>query len=254
NIATQSTGPTTYFAYAIDLNKVDAVKSVRLAPIFSNISTADLGENYQNRSVTVAVWADNGGQPATAPLATKVGTLLNPLNPSNVGTTIPTYQEIVFDQPVPVSGRCYVGYGQPSNGQFLGYGYDLNNPVPSGVQFQQLNNVWGPFTVPIPVQSALMVRAVMTNRVLATRAAQALNARFSLYPNPAVPGTTVLVEGPAFGPASLLDALGRTVWQQPAAEAGRSTLQLPATLPTGLYLVRLPLPDGSVATRRLTVQ
>ena len=252
NLVAQNTGPLSYFAYALDLNKADAVKSVRLAPIFNNIATSLGGENYLNRPVTVAVWADDNGRPAATPLATRTGTLLNPLNSSNVGAAIPVFQEIIFDQPVAVSGRCYVGYGQASGGQFLGYGYDLGNPAPANVLFNQSNGTWSAFT--LPVAGAPMVRAVMTNGVLATRTAQALNARFSIYPNPAAPGTTVLVEGPAFGRASLLDALGRPVWQQPAAETGQPALHLPVALPAGLYLLRLPLPDGSVATRRLTVQ
>ena len=65
---------------------------------------------------------------------------------------------------------------------------------------------------------------------------------------------SVTVAGPTFRQATLLDVLGRPVWQQPAAEAGQPLLRLPATLPAGVYLVRLTLPDGSVATRRLTVQ
>ncbi|NML65464.1 T9SS type A sorting domain-containing protein [Hymenobacter sp. RP-2-7] len=252
NLTARSMGGISYFAYALDLNKNDAVKSVRLAPIFNNIPVAAQGENYADRPVTVAVWADNNGQPAATPLATKTGTLLNPLNPANSGTSLPVFQEIVFDQPVPVSGRCYVGFGQASSGQFLGYGYDLNNAAPASVVYQQTAGTWAPTTLPLP--GALLMRAVMNNGVLATRAAQALNAQFSLYPNPAAAGSTVLVAGPAFRAAALLDVLGRPVWQQPAAEAGQPTLRLPATLPPGVYLVRLPLPDGSVATRRLTVQ
>ncbi|RZK90695.1 MAG: T9SS type A sorting domain-containing protein, partial [Hymenobacter sp.] len=67
-------------------------------------------------------------------------------------------------------------------------------------------------------------------------------------------GTTVAVEGPAFRQATLLDVLGRPVWQQPAAEAGQATLRLPASLPSGIYLVQLALPDGSTATRRLVLE
>ena len=252
SLTARSTGGISYFAYALDLNKADAVKSVRLAPIFNNIALASGGENNANRSVTVAVWADNNGQPALTPLATKTGTLLNPLNPANAGTTIPAFQEIVFDQPVAVSGRCYVGYGQTASGQFLNYGYDLNNATPTGVVYQQANGTWSAVTLPLP--GAVLLRPVMNNGVLATRAAQALAAQFSLYPNPAASGTTVLVAGPAFRQATLLDVLGRPVWQQPAAEAGQATLRLPVPLPAGLYLVRLTLPDGSLATRRLTVQ
>jgi hypothetical protein len=251
-LVARSTGPVTYLAYALDLNKNDAVKSVRLAPIFNNIPTSAGGENFADRTVTVAVWADKNGQPDTSPLATKTGTLRNPLNPANSGTTLSTFQEIVFDQPVAVSGRCYVGFGQASSGQFLGYGYDLNNAAPANAVYQQTDNLWNAIT--LPQAGALLMRPVMNNGVLATRAAQALNAQFGLYPNPSPSGTAVLVSGPAFQVATLLDVLGRAVWQQPAAQAGQPILHLPTTLPAGVYLVRLTLADGSVATRRLTVQ
>lgn len=252
SLVARSTGPTSYFAYALDLNRTDAVRSVRLAPIFNNVATAAGGENFQNRSVTVAVWADDNGKPAATPLATKTGVLLNPLATANAGKQLPVFQEIAFDQPVAVSGRCYVGYGQVAGGQFLNYGYDLNNAAPASAVFQQADNTWSALTLPLP--GAVLLRPVMNNSVLATRAAQALSAQFDLYPNPNPLGATVQVTGPAFQQAALLDVLGRPVWQQPAAEAGQPLLRLPAALAAGVYLVRLTLPDGSVATRRLTVQ
>jgi hypothetical protein len=94
----------------------------------------------------------------------------------------------------------------------------------------------------------------MNQTSLATRGQQAISAAFALYPNPAPAGTAVLVEGPTFRQATLLDVLGRPVWQQPAAEAGQPTLRLPARLPGGVYLVQLALPDGSTATRRLVLE
>lgn len=252
SLVARSSGPVSYFAYALDLNRSDAVRSVRLAPIFNNIATAAGGENFQNRLVTVAVWADNNGKPADQPLATKTGTLLNPLNAANAKTSIPAFQEIVFDQPVPVSGRCYVGYGQSASGQFLNYGYDLNNVAPASAVWQQADGAWSALALPVP--GAVLMHPVMNNSVLATRPAQATSALFELYPNPTPLGAALQVTGPAFRQAALLDVLGRPVWQQPAAEAGQPLLRLPAALPAGVYLVRLTLPDGSVATRRLTVQ
>ena len=62
------------------------------------------------------------------------------------------------------------------------------------------------------------------------------------------------VDGPTFRRAALLDVLGRPVWQQPTTEAGQAVLRLPAGLPAGVYLEQLTLPDGSIATRRLSLQ
>jgi hypothetical protein len=248
----QSTGPITYYAYPIAAAKSDQVKAIRLAPIFNNIPLAQGGENYQNRSVTVAVWADDNGKPSATPLATQTGVLTNTSLAAG-----PVFVDVAFSTPVPVSGRFYIGYGQASGGQFLPYGFDLNNPSTAPQLFlynsqQNLQNPWSQPTLSTP--GTIMMRAVMNDNILATKAQQATNAQFILYPNPTPPGTTVAVSGPAFRRAAVLDVLGRPVWQQPAAEAGQPTLRLPASLAAGVYLVQLTLADGSVATRRLAVE
>jgi hypothetical protein len=242
-----STGPVTYFAYPIAAAKADQVQAIRLAPIFNNIPTAQGGENFQNRAVTVAVWADNNGQPADTPLAT--ATLV--LDQKLIGNV---FYDVKFSTPVPVptSGLFYIGYGQVSGGQFLPYGFDLNNTSTAPTLFYNKQGAWSKPTLTTP--GTIMMRAVMNNGILATQAQQATNAQFSIYPNPAPTGTTVAVSGPAFRRAAVLDVLGRPVWQQPTAEAGRPTLHLPSTLAGGVYLVQLTLADGSIATRRLVVE
>ncbi len=246
NIPAVSTGPISYLAVGFTANQADHVSAVQLAPIFNNIPLSQGGENYANRSVTVAVWADKNGQPDATPLATATFTLTNPIPAGQTFYTIP------LATPVPVSGRFYVGYGQPAGGQFLLYGLDLNNQPAAASLFYTQNSTW---TAATPATGGSpMVRAVMNNNVLATQAQQAVNTQYSLYPNPAPSGTTVLVNGPAFRLATLLDVLGRPVWRQPTAEAGLAALRLPASLPGGVYLVQLTLPDGSVATRRLVLE
>ncbi|MDQ2769672.1 MAG: T9SS type A sorting domain-containing protein, partial [Bacteroidota bacterium] len=76
-------------------------------------------------------------------------------------------------------------------------------------------------------------------------------AAYTLYPNPT--HGSVTIEGPAFARAAVVDALGRLVWEQPAAQAGSATLPLP-TLPPGLYTVRLTLADGRTTSRRLAIE
>ena len=51
----------------------------------------------------------------------------------------------------------------------------------------------------------------------------------------------------------MLDALGRTVWAQPAGQAGLPILPLPA-LPPGVYTVRLTLTDGRTVGQRLLLE
>lgn len=244
----QSTGPFSYYAYPITAAKGDQVRAIRLAPVFNNIPLAQGGENFQNRAVTVAVWADNNGQPADVPLASQTVVI-----PNSAATTSQVFFEVKLALPAAVSGRFYIGYGQASGGQFLPYGFDLNNAATAPTLFYNRQGIWTKPTLSTP--GTIMMRAVLNNNiVLATQAQQSLSAQFSLYPNPSPRGTAVVVSGPAFRRAAVLDVLGRPVWQQPATEAGRPTLQLPASLAAGVYLVQLTLPDGGVATRRLVLE
>lgn len=243
-----NTNPTSYVALAFTTSQPDYVKALRVAPVFNNTPTND---NNLSRPIIVAVWADNNGKPANTPLATVSGTLTNPIPNGQA------FQEITFTTPVAVSGRFYVGYGQSSNGQFLNYGLDLNNQLPANTLFSNIlgttsTDPWRVVNLTTP--GAPMFRPVLAQTYLATRGQQAISAAFALYPNPAPTGATVVVEGPAFRQATLLDVLGRPVWQQSAAEAGQATLRLPASLPGGVYLVQLALPDGNTATRRLVVE
>ena len=238
-----STGLPAAFAYRFDLNQPDHVRGLRLYPVFT-------ASDNNPRAVTISVWdGDATGRPTGTPKASKSVSIPFPL-PNGWN-----YIEISFDQPVPVTGSFYVGYSQPSLGRDVHYGLDLNSTFPAGRLLRRDNaGVWDTTNFRASGQQqrgALMMRPVMSNNVTtATAAARAMAAAFSLYPNPTRGAITV--SGPAFARADVLDAVGRTVWAQPAADAGRSTLPLPA-LPPGVYTVRLTLPSGAVVGRRLLV-
>jgi hypothetical protein len=227
-----------FLAYRFEVNQPDQVQSVRLWPMF--------GRDQAARPVTIRVWADNGGQPSTTSFSTKTYTL-------PAGNSGPV--ELFFDQPVPVSGVFYVGFGQAVTPRILEYAFDLNSRIPA--DYIWVSNAAGTFAHPSPqgreqfFRGVVMLRPVMNNNILATSAPVTRDAAaFRLYPNPS--RGSVSVEGPAFTRATVLDALGRTAWEQPAAQAGQRQLEL-GTLPGGVYIVRLALPNGSVATRRLVI-
>ena len=238
NLLPYPTGQSSAFAYLIDLNQPDYVRGLRLVPVFT-------ASDASSRSVTISVWANNGGQPATATLATKTATI-----PAAYPAGF-KYIQIDFDQPVRVSGSFFVGFSQPSTGRTLHYGFDLNSRVPARHFWRRDNaNVWD--SVSVAQNGALLMRPVMTNNVATASTPATLAAEaFALYPNPA--HGLVQVAGPAFARAAVLDAVGRVVWVQPAAQAGSATLPLPA-LPPGMYLVRLTLPDGQAVTQRLLLE
>jgi len=237
NINAIATGVPSYFAYRFVANQADQVQALRLYPVF----TADLA----TRSVTINVWADDNGHPAATALATKSFAINYPLPAGS------RYVELAFDTPVPVTGTFYVGYGQPSQGRILEYAIDLNSRVPAQTFWKSVYGVWSEVARADLREGALMMQPVMNNNIISATTPIARDAAaFRLYPNPS--RGSVSIEGPAFARATVLDALGRTAWEQPAAQAGQRQLEL-GLLPNGVYIVRLALPDGSVATRRLVV-
>ena len=233
------TGQAGALAYRFDLNRPDYVRSLRLYPVFS-------ASDQLARSVTISVWDDVSGQPATAARASKTVTI-------PAAAAFPAgwqYYEVTFDQPVPVSGTFYVGFTQPSQSRNLQYGLDLNSSIPAGYFWRRDNfGTW--LANPASLnRGAPMMRPVMTNNVATASAPARETEAFSVYPNPA--HGTVSITGPAFARAAVLDALGRVVWEQPATQAGQPTLPLPA-LAAGIYTVRLTLADGRTIGRRLAI-
>lgn len=193
-------------------------------------------------TITFNVWdADANGLPAATPRASISQTL-----PTTV--TAGGIREVTFSQPVPVSGTFFIGYTQPANTTlFIQFGADLNSRQHPRTFYDRANNAWTAFTRPnlVPI-----LRPFMTGVVTAAASPGAAAAGLLVYPNPST--GLVRVPGRHTG-AVVLDALGRTVWTQPAAEAGQSQLDLRA-LPAGVYLLRLTLPTGAVTTQRVVLQ
>ncbi|RTQ44899.1 T9SS type A sorting domain-containing protein [Hymenobacter gummosus] len=223
-------------AVRFNLNRPDQVTSLR---VYYAGTTAVGVPVPATISVTFSVW-DVGadGLPAAQPKATKTLTL-----PTTVDST--RWRVITFDQPVPVSGSFFIGYTQPATSFLIRFGLDLNTQQPRQTFYDR--DASAPW-LPVVTGSPLM-RPVMNGVVTSTRSSAA-EAAVRLYPNPS--SGLVQVQGRYLG-ATALDALGRTVWQQPAADAGKAQLDL-RQLPAGVYLLRLTLPGGLVSTQRLVLQ
>ncbi|MCB2377945.1 T9SS type A sorting domain-containing protein [Hymenobacter sp. BT635] len=230
-----------YRAYRFDLNKPDQVRSLRLYPILPAAA---------GRLITANVWDDVNGQPGAQPKATQSFT---------IPATLPAgqrYIDIIFSSPVPVSGTFYVGYGHgPFGNSVVPFALDLNNAPPEGYFLKNTFGTWENASfdyssVGGAPNGSIIMRPVMTNNqtVTANTEAQAA-AAYSLYPNPS--SGVVRVEG-AYQQAAVLDALGRSVWTQPAGQSRTGELDL-RQLPAGVYLVRLTLPDGQLVHKRLVL-
>ena len=221
------------------LNAPDQVNKIR----YYYAGTTATGGNPLPANVTVTfnVWGVGAdGLPEPTPLASISQTL-----PTNVTGEL---REVTFAQPVPVNGSFYIGYTQVFNTTplLIQIGADRNTFQRPGSIYDRINNAWGPFRLPRTVP---VLRPVMTGQVTNVRNAAA-DAAVQVYPNPS--GGLVQVQG-RYARAVVLDALGRTVWEQPATQAGQAQLDL-RPLPAGVYLLRLTLPDGAVAAKRLVLQ
>jgi len=227
-----------FYALRFEVNRPDQVRSIRIRPSYPQAA---------GRQITVNIWdADPmlNGQPMAAAKASQSVVIPASLPAGQ------TFLEVVFAAPVSVSGRFYAGYGHGPTGLLVGnaipFGLDLNSPMPPDA-FWQFTPGWTQPTAYPP--GALMLRPVLTNNVLAVAPAS-VAATYSIFPNPNTDGR-VQVQG-RYAQAVVLDALGRVVWQQPATDRGRSTLDLSA-LPAGVYLVQLTLADQLTVTKRLVL-
>ncbi|TGD82583.1 T9SS type A sorting domain-containing protein [Hymenobacter wooponensis] len=229
-----NTGPATFYATRYDLNTPDVVRAIRLYPMATALG----------RTVTVAIWEDSNNQPSATPKATK-----SFLIPASLPAG-QAYVDVSFDAPVAVTGRFYAGYGQASSSQFVEIGVDLNNAPPANYFFINIFNAWNSISLATAKSpnGALMLRPLMGASPITATASATLAASYSVYPNPTTDGL-VRVEG-RYARATVLDALGRTVWEQPTAQAGQALLSLPHLLP-GVYFVQLTLATGVTVTKRL---
>jgi hypothetical protein len=193
-------------------------------------------------SITFSIWdVGSDGKPVLPAKATKTATLSTALA-FNGG-----FKDVTFDSPVPVSGSFFYGYSQPGGplNFFPHFGADFNSSMRANTVYDFGLGQWTALTN----ASTPMLRAVMTGVVTSTRTPKT-SADIQVYPNPS--RGEIQVAG-NYKLASVVDVLGRLVWQQPQAQAGQATLNL-QQLPAGVYLLRLTLPDGSLSTHRLVLE
>jgi hypothetical protein len=227
--------PASYLVYRFDLNKSDLVRSLRLYLLPSPTASS--------RVLTIGIWDDKDGKPAGLPKATQSYSV-SAAPPAN-------YVDIPFPAPVPVSGTFYIGYA--ASGNFLQTGLDYNSTIPENYVLISQGPItatsanWAAPTTPLP--GAVMMRPALTNGIVTALADAATAAAYSIYPNPST--GVVRVQG-RYKRATVLDALGRPTWIQPGAQVGQEELNL-GSLPAGVYVVRLELPNGLLVTKRLVL-
>ncbi|MEJ7663914.1 MAG: hypothetical protein WKG07_32480 [Hymenobacter sp.] len=152
-----------------------------------------------------------------------------------------------------MTGRFYIGFGQASGGQFLPYGYDLNNVSTAPTLFYNTQDTWTKPVLTTP--GTILMRAVMNNNVVvtSTRAAASAAVQPRAQPRPGRHGGGCERTGfPArrrarrAGPPRMA-AARRRGWPGYPAPARRRC-------PAACTWCSLTPADGSVATRRLAVE
>ncbi|GAA3995034.1 hypothetical protein GCM10022408_01770 [Hymenobacter fastidiosus] len=239
-------GPARFYALRYTLSVADQVRSLRIYPIMPAAA---------GRTITAHVWDSQGSgaglRPTDLPKPGASKTFVIP-------ATLPAGQnfvEIIFDAPVPVSGTFFAGYSRGAlGGQYVPIGLDLNNAPPENHFLANETGLWQVYTTDqfsagkTPAGS-IMMRPVLTNKLVTAAADPAIAAAFALYPNPS--SGLVQVQG-RYLRATVLDALGRPVWTQPVGQLGQPALDL-RPLAAGVYLVQLTLPTGLTVTKRLVL-
>lgn len=82
----------------------------------------------------------------------------------------------------------------------------------------------------------------------------ATQAPLQVYPNPVAAGSSIRLEGPGVvqRPFILYDASGREMLRGQTTASG--DIQLPSSLPSGLSVIRVGLPSGNSAVKRLMIR
>jgi len=141
----------------------------------------DAYDNANQVSFDIMVWADNNGQPGVL-LGSTEGPVADP------GSGLNGFTTYMFDTPVSVSGKFWIGWRQLSE-KFLNAGLDLNTN-PAGRQYFQFSGVWSASQV----DGTVMMRPVMKGSGTSTSSENGtlINDLFSVFPNPTRGSITLL--------------------------------------------------------------
>jgi hypothetical protein len=218
---TTSPNPQIYFAYGFNLKHPDTLRCVRIW--FNPV------HNEESAQFTLMAWKDNNGQPGDV-IAESVGQQVWHKE------QFADFANYYFDEPVPISGRFYIGFKQTQS-LLLNVGFDQSSDATSHY-FYKIGNEWQtPF-----FKGAPMIRAVVGKDFPNDAGINEITSAAALtaYPNPTT-GTFTLRNLPASSGSPLIatvyDMYGKKVAEQqlegtePAIQLGHCT--------SGIYVIRL---------------
>ena len=220
-IKNSAPNPQTYFACGFNLKQPDTLRCVRIW--FNPV------HNEEPAQFTLMAWDDNNGVPKNV-IAESAGQQVRH------GAQFTDFANYYFDEPVPISGRFYVGFKQTAS-LLLNIGLDQTSDA-RGNYFYKISNNWTASFI----KGAPMIRAVVGKDFPSDVSIKDITpiADLTAYPNPTT-GTVNLhnlpIQNGAPIMATVYDMYGKKVAEQ-QLEGTEPTIQL-GHCTSGIYVIRL---------------
>lgn len=223
-----STASRVYLAYRFDLNQADTLSAIDM--YFNRTFEAE------NEGITfyITVWqADADGRPGTVLYrdSERRRTQFGDIN---------AFQRYVLEGTVVVDGNILIGFEQIGN-DFINLGFDRNT--------QSADRIW--YLTSTQWQQSILRGSLMMRPCFGTEAVMGIDVpgtaerRIAIYPNPADEWCEAGQSGCRL---EIYDAMGRSVAQSASSRIAT------ATLPSGLYTIRIAAPDGSLHISKLIIR
>lgn len=210
-------GSNAQVAYQFVLSHPDTLRSVQI--FFPGVK-----DDYtSNLFFSLLVWNDQNGKP---------GEILYEqpyLKPYSDGLN--AFHTYVLDQPVPVSGKIYVGYRQmDENGIVIGFDRNTNR---KDRIFYATSNIWHESMF----EGALMIRIIVGDSIYPYQSIDAPSARMiSIFPNPVSDGEHLIIDNTSEEyHIKLINSSGQVVYQS----SGSGQTMLPWMFEPGIYFLVL---------------
>ena len=223
-----STASRIYLAYRFDLNVEDTLTAIDFCFNTSH------GAGNEAIQFYITVWQTNEeGHPGTV--------LYRDSQRRRPAVGMPDkFNKYILEEPVTVSGSIFVGFEQVGN-NFINIGFDRNT--------QSADKIW--YLTSTQWQQSILRGSLMMRPRFGSAATLGIRDNdngfcLKVYPNPST-GIVHIDNMPADGQYTLFDTMGRNVMQ------GNGNTLNTATLPQGLYLLRIVTTEGKNYSTRLQI-
>jgi len=210
------------------------------------IYTMPLSFDFENTSMTIKIWEDNGGVPGEELASTSRQVVYGQSE----------YQELIvyqFEEPVEVpSGTFFVGYQQSSQSSGIVVGLDRNTAANEANLYFDSGNGWQSTT--IAAEASVMIHPLFTTEgyedIVASTSEEIQLAEFHLFPNPSNNYVSLSADESTILSARIYDLSGRLAIAERVVDG---VIDVSALHP-GMYLVHATDAQGRVAVKKLVIE